>query len=199
MNPIIVVSRISSVLRPSTPRKYSAPIDGIHGARSTNWKSALCGLYQNHSGTEITKPTKRDDVRDPPDGVLVLLVDQQQQERAGERREQDEREVMIHSYASSHEQIDADEREDAEQHQQRVVLHQAGLQPPERSSSTSCTIQPTRFTSAVDDRAIGQAREPRADDREPAGAVDRAVDDVAIERPTGRGRAPNVPEITVAS
>ncbi len=32
MNPIIVVSRISSVLRPSTPRKYSAPIDGIHGS-----------------------------------------------------------------------------------------------------------------------------------------------------------------------
>ena len=44
------------MLKPSTPRKYSAPIDGIHGARSTNWKSAFAGLYQNHSGTEITKP-----------------------------------------------------------------------------------------------------------------------------------------------
>ncbi len=58
MNPIIVVNRISSVLRPSTPRKYSAPIDGIQGARSTNWKSACCGLNQNHSGTEITNPMK---------------------------------------------------------------------------------------------------------------------------------------------
>ena len=57
MNPISVVSRISSVLKPSTPRKYSAPIDGIQGARSTNWKSGFCGLYQNHSGTEITNPT----------------------------------------------------------------------------------------------------------------------------------------------
>ena len=61
------------------PRKYSAPIDGIHGARSTNWNSGLCGLYQNHSGTEIEEADERDDVRDPPDGVLVLLVDQQQQ------------------------------------------------------------------------------------------------------------------------
>ena len=36
MDPINVVSRMSSVLSPSTPRKYSAPTDGIHGARSTN-------------------------------------------------------------------------------------------------------------------------------------------------------------------
>ena len=57
MNPIIVVSRIRSALRPSTPRKYSAPTDGIQGSRSTNWKSPLSGLYQNHSGTEIANPT----------------------------------------------------------------------------------------------------------------------------------------------
>ena len=58
MNPIIVVSRISSVLRPSMPRKYSAPTDGIHGWCSWNWNCAPCGLYQNHSGTEMTKPMK---------------------------------------------------------------------------------------------------------------------------------------------
>src|SRR6476659_9549681 len=56
MNPIIVVNRMSNALKPSTPRKYSAPIDGIHEARSTNWKSALEGLYQYHNGTETTKP-----------------------------------------------------------------------------------------------------------------------------------------------
>src|SRR3954466_11415878 len=56
IKPIIVVSRIRSVDRPSTPRKYSAPTDGIHGARSMNWKSAPDGLYQNHSGTEIANP-----------------------------------------------------------------------------------------------------------------------------------------------
>ena len=56
MNPISVVSRISSVLIPSTPRKYSAPIDGIQRARSMNWKSGLFGLYQNHSGVASRKP-----------------------------------------------------------------------------------------------------------------------------------------------
>src|SRR5207249_10999321 len=57
MQPIIVVRRISSALRPSTPRKYSAPTDGIHAARSTNWKSLTDGLNQNQSGTEIAKPS----------------------------------------------------------------------------------------------------------------------------------------------
>ena len=36
IDPIMVVRRTSSVLKPSTPRKYSAPMDGIQGARSTN-------------------------------------------------------------------------------------------------------------------------------------------------------------------
>ncbi len=58
MKPIIVVSRISSMLKPSMPRKYSAPTDGIQGARSMNWKSATCGLYQNHSGTDTANPMK---------------------------------------------------------------------------------------------------------------------------------------------
>ena len=79
MKPIIVVSRISSVLKPSTPRKYSAPIDGIHGARSTNWKSALCGLYQNHSGTETTKPTNATMFAIQRIAFSFSLVDEQQQ------------------------------------------------------------------------------------------------------------------------
>ena len=57
MNPIMVVRRIRRALSPSTPRKYSAPIEGIQGSRSTNWNSPLPGLYRNHSGTEIRKPT----------------------------------------------------------------------------------------------------------------------------------------------
>ena len=56
--PISVVSRISSVLNPSTPRKYCAPIDGIQCARSTNWNSGSAGSYQNQSGTETTKPAR---------------------------------------------------------------------------------------------------------------------------------------------
>ena len=34
--PISVVSRISRTAKPSTPRWYSAPMAGIHGARSWN-------------------------------------------------------------------------------------------------------------------------------------------------------------------
>ena len=95
MKPIIVVSRISSVLRPSMPRKYSAPIDGIHGRRSWNWNSAPCGLYQNHSGTEMTKPTKAVMFAIQRMAFSFCLLTQQH-ERAGQRREQDEREVIIH-------------------------------------------------------------------------------------------------------
>ena len=155
MEPIIVVSRISSVLRPSTPRKYSAPTDGIHGARSTNWKSALCGLYQNHSGTEIER-TRRSAAMFAIQRMAFsfCLFTQQEHERADQRREQNDRKVVTHKRsiaelrstriehmlshlerdaltASSHEQINAHERENAEQHQQRVVLHETGLDAPE--------------------------------------------------------------------
>ena len=56
MTPISVVSRISSALKPSTPRKYSAPIEGIQARRSTNCQPASCVSYQNHSGSETRKP-----------------------------------------------------------------------------------------------------------------------------------------------
>ena len=56
MDPNIVASSTINVLKPSTPRKYSAPTDGIQGRRSTNWNCASCELYQNHSGTETTNP-----------------------------------------------------------------------------------------------------------------------------------------------
>ena len=57
ITPISVVSRISSTLKPSTPRKYSAPIEGIHGSRSTNWKSGFAESYRNQSGNDTRKPT----------------------------------------------------------------------------------------------------------------------------------------------
>ena len=56
MNPNIVASSTISVLKPSTPRKYSACTDGIQDARSTNWNCGSCELYQNHSGSETRKP-----------------------------------------------------------------------------------------------------------------------------------------------
>jgi hypothetical protein len=36
MAPKSVASNTMSALNPSTPRKYCAPIEGIHGIRSTN-------------------------------------------------------------------------------------------------------------------------------------------------------------------
>ena len=96
MNPIIVVSRISSVLKPSTPRKYSAPIDGIHGSALHELELGALRVVPEPQRHRDDEADEGGDVRDPADGVLVLLVDEQQQERAGQRREQDEREVMIH-------------------------------------------------------------------------------------------------------
>ena len=96
MNPIIVVNRIRSVLRPSTPMKYSAPIEGIHGSRSWNWNSAPCGLYQNHSGTEMTKPMKAVMFAIQRIAFSFCLLTSRMRERADHRREQNERKVMIH-------------------------------------------------------------------------------------------------------
>ena len=78
------------------PRKYSAPIDGIHGARSTNWNSGSCGLYQNHSGTEIRKPTNATMFAIHRMAFSFCLLTSSSSERADQRREQDEREVVIH-------------------------------------------------------------------------------------------------------
>ena len=55
--PIKVASRISNALNPSTPMKYSAPIDGIHSCRSTNCQSGLVVSSQNQSGSETRKPS----------------------------------------------------------------------------------------------------------------------------------------------
>src|SRR6476619_1742428 len=56
MKPISDVSRMNRALMPSMPRKYSAPIDGIHRARSISWKSGFFGLYQDHNGVENRNP-----------------------------------------------------------------------------------------------------------------------------------------------
>ena len=57
MTPIRVVSSTRSALNPSTPRWYSAPMDGIHGSRSTNCQySAPAGSNENHSGSDTRKP-----------------------------------------------------------------------------------------------------------------------------------------------
>ena len=57
MEPINVASRISSALKPSTPIRYWAPIDGIHSCRSTNCQSGVLMSSQNHSGSDTRNPS----------------------------------------------------------------------------------------------------------------------------------------------
>src|SRR5215471_1516906 len=189
MKPIIVVSRMSSTARPSTPRKYSAPIVGIQGTRSTNWKSAPDGWYQNQSGTDTAKPMSATmfAIHRIAFSFRLLTNSRSTAPASGVKR-------MIESkcwFISPHEQIDADEREDADEHPHRVVLHEARLQLAEPEAAFFADAA-DEVDDAVHDRAIRQAREPGADDREPAAAVDGAINDVAIERPepsAGRERA----------
>jgi hypothetical protein len=89
MNPIIVVSRISSVLKPSTPRSTRADRWNPLGALN-KLEVSLCGLPEPERDRD-GEPGERGDVRDPPDGVLVLLRHEQYQKRADERQKQDER------------------------------------------------------------------------------------------------------------
>src|SRR5581483_10681058 len=58
IQPNSVASSTISELNPSTPRKYSAPTEGIQGIRSTNWNCESCALYQNQSGSDTMKPAK---------------------------------------------------------------------------------------------------------------------------------------------
>ncbi len=58
MKPRSVVSRMSSVEIPSTPKKYWMPIEGIQGAFSTNWKPSAPRSNQNHRGRLTRKPRR---------------------------------------------------------------------------------------------------------------------------------------------
>src|SRR5215472_1060715 len=91
---------------------------------------------------------------------------------------------MIESkwFISPQEKIDADEREHAEEHQQRVVLHEARLQLPEPEAAFFADAS-DEVHGAIDDRAIRQPRQPGADLREVAAAVHDAVHDIAIHGP----------------
>src|SRR5690348_11901845 len=84
---------------------------------------------------------------------------------------------MIESkwFISPQEEIDADEREHSEEHDQRVVLHEARLPLPEHEAAFFGDPS-DKIHDAVDDRSICQTREPGADEREPAAAVHHAVD-----------------------
>src|SRR6266566_2235607 len=99
---------------------------------------------------------------------------------SGRNRMIDRRWFMSNPRTSSHKQIHTHECEDAEEHQQRIILHQPGLQAAKRMARL-LRDPADEIHEAVDDGPIGQPREPRADDGDFSGSVDGAVDHVAID------------------
>src|SRR5581483_526729 len=193
MDPIIVVRRMRRTLKPSTPRKYSAPIEGIQGARSTSWNAGSSGLYIHQSGTDTRKPARATMFAIQRIAFTFSRgTSSNARAPASGRKRMSERRWVIKSVArafrralrraSPQKQIHAHERENPEQHQERVILHEAGLQAPEPEAALFASPA-DEIHETVDDRAIGQSRQPRAHNRDPARPVDRAIDDGAIERP----------------
>src|SRR5262249_9741170 len=134
IKPKRVASSTSRQLKPSTPRKYSAPIDGIQGARSTNWNCGSCGLYQNHSGTDTRNPAKA--TRFAIHRIVFPCsfgTNSRTEAPTSGRKRTSASSGKCAEFVTSlpHEQINAQKRKHAKQHQQRVVLNQSGLHPPE--------------------------------------------------------------------
>ena len=60
--------------------------------------SKRCAQNQGTSGKRDQEAGERKEVRDPADGVFVLLGNEQEHKRAYQRREEDDREdVVMHS------------------------------------------------------------------------------------------------------
>src|SRR5262249_2526181 len=162
------------------PRKYSAPTLGIHGARSTNWKSPLAGLNWNQSGTETRKPASATPfaiqrivssfclltsrmATAPTSGVnkmidsrgfissLARLKPSPYEDGNAERPG---RSAPPSVRLSSHEQIHGHECKNAEHHQHRVVLHEPGLEAAE-GEARLLHDPADQVHETVDHRAIG--------------------------------------------
>ena len=82
---------------PSMPSTYPAPIEGIQlpGAPSMNLNAPYAARdllpEQRDEWYRHQKAGEREEIRNPADGVLVLLGNEQEKQRAYERREQDDR------------------------------------------------------------------------------------------------------------
>ena len=80
MRPRSVVSRISSVEIPSTPKKYWTPIEGIQGAFSTNWKPSRRAVEPEPERQAHQEAEEAEAVRHPAHRVLLLLAGERGQE-----------------------------------------------------------------------------------------------------------------------
>ena len=122
-------------------------------ARSTNWYDGFALVEPEPERQRDQEAGEREEVRDPADRRSRCRLYEQQQQRADQRREQDERQqgksfiALLRSPAwLPHQEVQAHEREHAEQHQQRVVLDEAGLQAAEDEARLLDRPPPSRFT-----------------------------------------------------
>ena len=114
---------------------------------------------QGHRNQE---PSQTEEIRNPPNRAAILFRNKEQNDRARQRQEKDQRQqrkVGDIRHGLPHEQIDAHKCKDACQHQQRVVLNQTGLHTPEHKArflrGTADEIH-----GAIDDIPIDEARDP---------------------------------------
>src|SRR5262249_59741419 len=167
--PSSVVSRISSVEIPSTPKKYCTPMPGIQGAFSWNWKPVAARSKRNQSGRLTTNPSRpkmfatqrtasslrlnagtASSTRAPTSGVNVMTL-----RRWSWRR-------FIRSSSQDPPLPEPDHEQDHDQHRQRVVLDQAVLQRPEHVGEV-VQHQCGRVHRAVHDEPVEEVRERRDD------------------------------------
>ena len=64
----------------------------LFGAPSMNLKpgSKRCAQNHRHQRQRDQEPAQREEIRDPADGVLILLGNKQENERAHQRREEND-------------------------------------------------------------------------------------------------------------
>ena len=209
ISPMSVVSSTSSALMPSTPRKYAAPIDGIHVGALGELPGRARGSYRNHNGTDTAKPRCRRGSRSsgsPP----RTARNQEQQQRTHERGEQDDRQQVAAQehhlrcpprldrgdpcrrgrelwrlrYPSSpaSQEIQRQQGKETGEHQQRIVLHQPRLQTSHEKAIRPAP-RPTPTTSPSHQVLVGHVRQPPSDLRHRADTIDDSVHDPPIDFP----------------
>src|SRR5260370_41906142 len=104
--------------------KDSAANDGIHVVRSISWKSAAFGSNQNHSGIEIANPASA--VRLASQRIafsFFLLISRISSAPAsGSNRMNDRTWYWKYFIALSHDQVNAHEDKNAEQHEHGIFV-----------------------------------------------------------------------------
>ena len=147
MTPISVVSSTSSALKPSTPRKYSAPIDGIHGAARRTASSRPAAVVPEPQRQRDDEPPRanRFAIQRMASALLLRTKSSSSAPTSGVNRISDSSGKSAALIIHSSDRRDCGPQPNAEYryssrtrtrrtHQQRVVLDETGLQPAEEEA-----------------------------------------------------------------